>query len=463
MELDAIEGKAIVSMNRWIVRSRQADIPEASSLNTWEAAQQHLEEYKMTESIHARSVKWSVFEWSLPATGNFNVKIVLDKLVHNSTGNDRHFCVGIVSSSPSHSTYVAIMRKDDSCTLRATDMEVSGHRPIKEFKIHGRRGAIVQQQLDAILSIGRCFTSASMNMVMVDTNLEYNIAHLEQLLKRYSDADIIRLAADAKMVPKEEKTMFQKALLSYKNDLLTLRKPTAARDLTRMCSSVITAKWSHFRNLQQLGVRYDEVAKEDVFVSIHDYFKRPELWLQYACVLVSTSELTGIGKSSLARLAMKAMSMAKHKMAGKPPGDAVFGEAKTIDILKNLDMSGIQGVVIDDLKLCDLTQAQHLSEDSIKSLFDIQDGGTVHCRHFDLHFPPFMPRIFTTNAESMDDWICGKWNARRFESVAKTVRRRCFYFQITEPFTTDEGKAFLNVHREPYNEEMATFMQEFMQ
>jgi len=40
-----------------------------------------------------------------------------------------------------------------------------------------------------------------------------------------------------------------------------------------------------------------------------------------------------------------------------------------------------------------------LSEENVKSLLDVSEGGSIQAREFNVTFPPKMPRVFATNGD----------------------------------------------------------------
>jgi len=90
--------------------------------------------------------------------------------------------------------------------------------------------------------------------------------------------------------------------------------------------------------------------------------------------------------------------------------------------------------VIDEFNPADSTQAIYMSENLMKVLLSPQVPGSVRCRNDDKMLPIGLPRIFTGNAESVEEW-CGyrcRWS--------EPLQRKAIVFNITQPLCKESWR-----------------------
>ena len=122
-------------------------------------------------------------------------------------------------------------------------------------------------------------------------------------------------------------------------------------------------------------------------VTLNDYIDH--MYNDFTAVIIGDQ---GIGKTELSKTLASMFAIGKGKQ--------YFGNAKSIDpygsVTKTGKMSSIGCFLFNDAPLRTLMSST-LTQENIKSLFDVREASAVPARYGDAIFPGRIPRIFTAN------------------------------------------------------------------
>jgi hypothetical protein len=123
---------------------------------------------------------------------------------------------------------------------------------------------------------------------------------------------------------------------------------------------VAVAEWEHFNDLRVPLTRYDEQTKQEVRITLYDYFKNEDYHLNHALIILGGDETTGFGKSQFAMRFVQSVAAAKSKVMGEVV-TPIF--ARTFDILREAKAQLALGapVLFDEVRFSDVVQIQFLS------------------------------------------------------------------------------------------------------
>ena len=162
-------------------------------------------------------------------------------------------------------------------------------------------------------------------------------------------------------------------------------------------------------------------------------FTKP-LLSKHGIVILGATNTTGYGKTQFAlRLAVE-WAKAYNQVMQLPQEDAVVVFSNTLDVAKEVKFKPGYVWVIDEVNPSDPTQAIHMSDNMMKVLLAPTAPGSIRCRNADLSLPPGVPRIFTGNAETVQEW-CGhrvKWS--------EPIQRKSVVFMIKSPLVPDSWR-----------------------
>ena len=118
-----------------------------------------------------------------------------------------------------------------------------------------------------------------------------------------------------------------------------------------------------------------------------------------------------------------------------PKENAVVVFSNTIDVAKEMVFKPGYVWIIDEMNPSDVTQAIHMSENMMKVLVAPTAPGSIRCRNADLMLPAGVPRIFTGNAESAQQWsgLRLKWS--------EPLQRKTIVYNITKPLCDAQWRA----------------------
>jgi hypothetical protein len=176
----------------------------------------------------------------------------------------------------------------------------------------------------------------------------------------------------------------------------------------------------------------DEVSGEVISIKLIDYVRRSDLHLNQSLIILGGDHTTGWGKSQFAMRFVHSVAMGLSTVKGETI-TPIF--VKTLDILREAkaQLSVGSPILFDEVRFSDVVQVQYLSEDTLKALLDVRTGGQIHLRANDASFVPNQVRIWTSNAETLEDFMQGaSRQVFRGVSIPDTVRRRCWVCLVSK-------------------------------
>ena len=173
-------------------------------------------------------------------------------------------------------------------------------------------------------------------------------------------------------------------------------------------------------------VGLDECSGEVISITLMDYVRNSDYHLNHSLIVLGGDRTTGWGKTQFAMRFITSVAMGMSKARGETISPLFV---KTLDILREAksEMAAGSPILFDEVRFADVVQVQYLSEDSLKALLDVRAGGNIHLRNNDATFVPNQVRMWTSNAETLDDFMQGSSRKIfRGESIPDTVRRRAW-------------------------------------
>ena len=133
------------------------------------------------------------------------------------------------------------------------------------------------------------------------------------------------------------------------------------------------------------------------------------------------------------RLAVE-WAKAYNQVMQLPKEDAVVVFSNTLDVAKEVRFKPGYIWVLDGLNPADQTQAIHMSENMMKVLMAPTAPGSIRCRNADLVLPAGVPRLFTANAETAQEWVGNrlKWT--------EPIQRKTVVFVVKSPLVPDSWR-----------------------
>jgi len=296
---------------------------------------------------------------------------------------------------------------------------------------------------------------------IINEGEDFTMKRMMHLTEQLTDEQFTTLVGDAKLKQrKKECSEFQKALLGCLSSLQHLRSASKAE--VALNPKVAVAEWEYFNDLRIPLTRYDEVSKQEVSITLYDYIKNEQYHLNHSLIILGGQNTTGYGKSQLAMRFVLSVAAGMSKASGAPI-TPIF--ARTFDILREAksQMAVASPILFDEVRFSDVVQVQYLSEDGLKALLDVRAGGQIHLRHNDATFAPNQVRVWTSNADSMEEFLQGS-DRKIFknETVPETVRRRCWVCIVKERLLKPEAIKHLKSVSSSSHSQYRDALQEFL-
>jgi hypothetical protein len=180
-----------------------------------------------------------------------------------------------------------------------------------------------------------------------------------------------------------------------------------------------------------IGERVDELSGLPVRVSYMSFLRDPRLHRRYAAVVLGNNETSGWGKSSLAESSARAWCLDRCERNGLPLESAMYLRVNSIDSIRahQKSIDGIGTFIFDEVVLADRSQVQHMSENGVKSLLDVTRPADLRAREHQVILPADVPRIFTANSGSLEEWL-GDVVVHIRDCIP--IFRRAFVFVMTQ-------------------------------
>ena len=190
-------------------------------------------------------------------------------------------------------------------------------------------------------------------------------------------------------------------------------------------------------NLQQKGVRRQEITGVDEFITFQDLFNDPGIMTKFSIIILGPPSTTGFGKTTLAKGLASAYARWQVAQGLFSPAGAFVHVASTIDTLKDHNIRPGQAIVMDEFRPSDKEQNAKLSEEAMKIMLDVRNIGTIWTRYGDTVLPP-TARLFTSNASSPYAWVSDRF------PWTPPMARKAFVWVISKPLV-QQGPAANNV------------------
>lgn len=407
-----------------------------------------LQEYDpFSMNASARKVKWFFAEYQV---NDIDVKTKF-ALLHKSlnSGNHdavRHLSLGVIGDAAaldlsSGVGLMALINKPDYSYLKPDAFVIDGHSPVAIYKPKFEGISKVKENtMKSIMSFSQCVSIFVSSMHMEHVNHCYSIDHMEDFTKHLSDKQLLRLKANIRLTPKDERTKLQSALLDGYHDLLLLRSkamPTCIITFHQAKGSVQSEVQfiNNWRSIQITLTDSSLLPDQDdpLTTTIGEYLDNPRLH-QSVSLLVRGPSRTG--KTELCKLICLMLALRYQDSS-----DAYFVFVTTLDILRQVQTMLLPGVPVlfDDVQPGDKDQLVHSSLSMWKQILQVKDNAQIRGRCDDIAFAKFQPKVVTTNSTSVSFWLGGLGIAG-VEHI-DAIKMRIAEVEITETLWASHGRA----------------------
>ena len=357
------------------------------------------------------------------------------------TGIEHKLCVGKVLDG----TVMVYIRKQD-------------YKYLPDLSMLSDAGELVAPVLYRFLSIGKSSSQWDSTLISLsqavgesETNITliaprvgtYSFDQLEFAFKQLSPTQKLRVKGAAEAVPVKKRTEFEQTLLRCFTSL------SKCHDLSAKAISFVfeasKPPWAvcpleFIINSEQCGTRLREQTSGAAMErhSIHSLVSDPSLMARYGIILASPK--SGIGKTQFAcRLAME-WSLQAVRAAGLSDSRARVCFTNSFDAAKVVKFEQYMVWVIDEVSPGDVNQLAFSSDNILKVLLDPGVGCTVNAKHGSIDIPACVPRIFTCNNRSPEDWVSNGGKNRTI-SWQPPHARKSIYFQLSLPLCKPSWKS----------------------
>jgi hypothetical protein len=271
---------------------------------------------------------------------------------------------------------------------------------------------------------------ANMIAVLPQAGVEVTFQQVLEMVVEATSDECWLWKGECEAVPVKNRTAFQSTFLRTFNTAMKtkelMNKPPLMMNAFE--PSEFVAPLTSFINLDQRGSRLLEQSGGAVeWFSLEDLYKNGDLMRRYGIVILGDNTTTGFGKSQLA------MSLACHyaksfSISHRTPSDtALVFKSSTVESGKDVVWSSGCAWVLDEVRPSSKEQIPYCDEEILKIMMSPATAGSIRCHHRDLKLPAGVPRIYTSNASSGQEW-CGqrlKWSL--------PLQRKSIVFRITKP------------------------------
>jgi hypothetical protein len=310
---------------------------------------------------------------------------------------------------------------------------------IYRFKANGNSSSVWDSTLIALSkSVGESET----NIALVSPRVgKYSFDQLEAAFKRLSPSQKLRVKGAAEAVPAKQRSEFEQTLLRC---FASLNKCTDLKERPNaMVFDATKPPWpvcplEFMVNVEQCGTRLlEQSGGGQVRHSLRSLVSDPSLLARYGVILASPQ--SGIGKTMFAcRLAME-WSLQAVRAAGLPDSRARVCFTNSFDAAKSVKFDAFMVWVIDEVSPGDGNQLAYSSSNILKVLLNPGMAGSLNAKHGSIDIPACVPRIFTCNNTSPQDWVSdgGKNRVLKWE---QPHARKSIWFQLSLPLCKPNWK-----------------------
>jgi hypothetical protein len=231
-------------------------------------------------------------------------------------------------------------------------------------------------------------------------------------------------------------TAIERTIVLCKTEIDSLRqKRMAAKAFVRYVAEVQVLVWpDEYQNLHKLrGTLMDAKTGIDREVSFTSYMTTG-LHLQVTVLLYGPA---GVGKTPLCE------SAAARMAASYQDTNEYYIITSTPDSLRRVSEEGLMvsgvPIILDELDAADSKQHRsRLSANFVKQLTGVRTGGVVGARYQDFAFPPGCPRLVSSNAETMQEWLDGVTDSPVHQAA---IKKRVLFVHVPEQIVPDAADA----------------------
>jgi len=325
------------------------------------------------------------------------------------------------------------LRKLDNATIPVGWFDVNGVKPtcympplLRHPTQNVFRQISIVEEFSTSFGYGMCNFSFQKGVKQDEfgDHAHITVEQLSNLTRHMSMHELQNLIANAKLSTAGAR--ITKALVDSGYRLIQLKKLQEESDIDMQASKSYELKRqnpkfafrasTHFRlfsnnvltNLSKIkGTRFDEETRKTETITLLELFTNPSHWMNYATVFLGSDATAGAGKSVTAYTLAITQSEYLCKKADRPEEEACVLRLNAPEDVRPVpvDLRSMIGVVFDEFKPSNGNQAKFVDDDILKIWFDVRYGGDWRANYCNAGFPAGVPRTFTGNASSADEWL----------------------------------------------------------
>jgi hypothetical protein len=303
----------------------------------------------------------------------------------------------------------------------------------------------VQEKLLSILQSRLAVDSTRLSNLIIKKDADIVLWTADLLvdsLQSLTDELFTKACLDARLKPKDDRSQLELCLAdaSVESRLKELRRHTGtatsnvifaetARSLGLVQSaSVFVDSWRSLpvvvHDVSLLKPYMPRVGTCGNAVALETFLKYPELHQEVSLIMLGGSRL---GKTELAKFLCLCMAVMYS------PDSAYFIFAQTIDTIRenqSLMKPGVP-VLLDDIDPDNRSQIIYSDLSMWKSILQVSNPSQNRARNVDLKWAARQPKVLTSNADSVDEWI-SKIDARGLPAHKLAVKMRVAELRVSE-------------------------------
>lgn len=392
-----------------------------------------------------------VFEYNLPSVDDMEglYKELRDQL-DARTFNNRAVRLAVLKVRAGQFDYKVLVYLRSRTTKTLPGLTLRGIQPSALYSIRPAGHRVPRLCASALRQLSASAEVCAADLTMdVKGGSEINFDCLADACATVELTDLKRLKGSIQIKKKKDRTDFDCAFLASYATILDLHPKSgqASKQSTQVVNVANDdalpfpiASESELVNLDSLKVsRLVTVAEDGRPEQIEEFsmaelLRSPGKLMRHALAIIGADNTSGMGKTALAlhtatRVA-RAICIAK-KLPDRACNIAVFNrpeDAKGVDLAK----AEVQAIVFDECNFSDTESIQHFSPNMAKVLFDASMPCSYRCKGVDeAVLPAGVPRIFTANAATGDDWLGVRCH------FSEPIRRKMMLAIVSERLVND--------------------------
>ena len=391
-----------------------------------------LEERLATGNIHDQTDLVRLQNYFLLYPESLSLEIVFESLKASmGLRLDLALCIGKVEGK---GVMVFIRRRAGMKKL--PDLIINDIVPL-HFQFR-RTGAFLRS-LDATLE---CFSQTlcetMTNLVVKVPPSAFSFEQIMTGVSKLTQDQLETLRGEALVRPQKERSEFQSAFLRVFGQINKVRdlNDRVGKELVfNAFAPPSTIKIPPLENIIDMdlqGCRLQEVSGQYEFYTLREVFSRSSLLNRYAVLILGANKTTGYGKSAVAKALACHYAKCFVEARNLPHDRAQVVLMNTLDSAR--DIKFVKGMVwvLDEFKPADTVSNVYCTETMLKCLFNPAEPCTLRARNVDIKVCDGIPRIITSNADSLENW-CGS-----DIECSDPLKRKCIVFVIRKPLLSSE-------------------------